>query len=150
MLILSACQQNQSPAPTHPAATQSNPSQAEKTASSAMTMSFADEMAAGRNVARKCAACHNFDSSAKIGPGLAGIFGRKAGSMPGYTYRFTAYISPDKAWRWDTAHLEAWVCDSEEAVREFTDNDAAKTAMPAQHLCDPVVQAELITYLKTL
>src|SRR3546814_3372309 len=37
---------------------------------------------------RKCSACHTLgpDSANKAGPTLHGIFGRRAGSVPGYKY----------------------------------------------------------------
>jgi len=108
------------------------------------------DAASGKALARKCAACHNFDAKSKIGPGLAGVFGREAGSMTGFSYKFTAFIKPGKAWHWDATHLAAWVCNSGEAIRSFTGDAAAKTKMPVQRICDPTKQADLIAYLKTL
>ena len=41
----------------------------------------------GEKLFAKCAACHTSRSGdLMIGPSLAGVFGRKAGSMPGYRY----------------------------------------------------------------
>jgi cytochrome c len=108
------------------------------------------DAAKGMLVARKCAVCHNFDSKNKMGPGLAGIFGREAGSVSGFGYKFTAFILPGKAWRWDEAHMSAWVCDSPKAVKSFTGDDSAKTKMGAQRICDPAAQADLNAFLKTL
>jgi len=108
------------------------------------------DAAKGLIVARKCAVCHNFDAKKKMGPGLAGMFGREAGSVAGFSYKFTAFIQPGKAWRWDEAHLSAWVCDSAKAVKNFTGDDSAKTKMGAQRICDPTAQTDLIAFLKTL
>jgi nitrite reductase (NO-forming) len=45
------------------------------------------DAAAGRLVFRKCQACHSMEPGKTIlGPSLAGILGRKAGSDPGYSY----------------------------------------------------------------
>jgi len=122
-----------------------------KAAAAAMPAAAASgDVASGKTLARKCAACHNFDAKNKVGPGLGGVFNRAAGSMAGFNYKFTASIKPGKAWRWDATHLAAWVCDAGKAVREFTGDAAAKTKMPAQRVCDPVQQADLIAYLKTL
>ena len=42
----------------------------------------------GAQVFRACVACHTLspDEGNKAGPSLAGIFGRKIGSLPGYRY----------------------------------------------------------------
>jgi len=108
------------------------------------------DVASGKALARKCAACHNFDARNKVGPGLGGVFNRAAGSITGYSYKFTAFVKPGKTWSWDGPHLAAWVCDSGKAVRDFTGDAAAKTKMPAQRICDAAKQADLIAYLKTL
>jgi len=104
----------------------------------------------GRMLARKCAVCHNFDTKKKVGPGLAGVFGRRAGSVPGFKYKFTGFIQSGKAWRWDEAHLSAWVCDAKKAVKDFTGDPSAKTKMGVQRICDTTKQVDLIAYLKTL
>ena len=45
------------------------------------------DAAAGRLVFRKCQACHSMEPGKTIlGPSLAGILGRKAGSDPSYSY----------------------------------------------------------------
>ena len=68
----------------------------------------AGDPAAGANVFKKCLPCHAVGEGApnKVGPELNGLFGRPAGSVPGYNYSqankssgivwseeiFTAYI----------------------------------------------------------
>jgi len=110
----------------------------------------AGDVAKGKLLARKCAVCHNFNAKKKVGPGLAGIFGREAGTAPGFKYKFTKYIKPGKAWHWDAAHLAAWDCDAKAAVKVFTGDPAAKTKMAVQHVCDAAKQADLIAFFKTL
>jgi nitrite reductase (NO-forming) len=62
---------------------------------------------AGRLVFRKCQACHSMEPGKTIlGPSLAGILGRKAGSDPGYSY------SPAMKQAnivWDTKSLDAYL-----------------------------------------
>jgi len=131
--------------------TKTTPKSVAEKAATVKVVSFpAGDVAKGKLLARKCAACHNFNSKKKIGPGLAGIFGREAGTAPGFKYKFTKYIQPGKAWRWDAAHLAAWDCDAKAAVKTFTGNPAAKTKMGVQHVCDAAKQADLIAFLKTL
>lgn len=110
----------------------------------------AGDVEKGKVLARKCAACHSFESQNKMGPGLAGVVGRQAGSVSGFKYQLTDFIKSGKAWRWDEAHLAAWVCDSKNAVKDFTGDAAAKTKMGAQRICDTSQQADIIAYLKTL
>jgi len=97
----------------------------------------------------KCKACHNFTAKKKVGPGWKGIYGRKAGSMPGFKYKFMKYVKGD-AWSWDEAHLRKWMCNSKKAVKEFTGNKKARTKMPPQKVCDPAKQDEIIAFMKTL
>ena len=103
----------------------------------------------------KCKACHNFTDKKKVGPGLGkgasapGVFGRTAGTFPGFKYKFTKYITGD-AWVWDEAHLRKWMCNSKKAIKEFTGNPKAKTKMPRQKICDAAKQDEVLAKLKSI
>ena len=45
------------------------------------------DAAAGEHVFARCVVCHSAKAGEnKIGPSLAGVFGRKSGSEPGYNY----------------------------------------------------------------
>jgi len=79
----------------------------------------------------KCKACHNFTAKKKVGPGWKGVFGRVAGTAPGFKYKFTKYITGD-AWTWDEEHLRKWMCNSKKAVKEFTGNPKAKAKKAAR------------------
>jgi cytochrome c len=47
----------------------------------------AGDAAAGEHVFARCVVCHSAKAGEnKIGPSLAGVFGRKSGSVPGYDY----------------------------------------------------------------
>ena len=47
----------------------------------------AGDATVGKQVFERCAACHSTTpGDNKIGPSLAGLFGRKSGSEPGYNY----------------------------------------------------------------
>jgi cytochrome c len=105
------------------------------------------DVAKGQALSRKCQACHNFNDKKKVGPGLAGVYNRKAGAMADTKYSDALAAG---TWNWDAAHLAAWVCDSKAAVKTFSGNPAAKTKMTTLRICDPAQQADLIAYLKTL
>lgn len=96
---------------------------------------------------KKCAACHNFTAANKVGPGLAGIVGRAAGKHEGFKYK-ASLAGAD--WKWDEAHLRAWMCNSKDAIKEFTGDSAAKTKMPPMNICDKAKQDEVIAFLKTI
>jgi nitrite reductase (NO-forming) len=69
---------------------------------------------AGRLVFRKCQACHSMEPGKTIlGPSLAGILGRKAGSDPAYSY------SPAMKQAnivWDAKSLDAYLSDPQKIV----------------------------------
>jgi len=106
-------------------------------------------------VLNKCKACHSLAAKAKVGPGLGkgngipGVFNRKAGTFPGFRYKFTKYIS-GSGWNWDEAHLHEWICNSKKALRKFTGNAKARTKMPSQRICDPAKQDAVIAALKSI
>lgn len=62
----------------------------------------AQDAAAGERLFNQCRACHQLGETARngVGPQLNGLFGRKAGSAPNYTYS-AAYQSLDKVWSED-------------------------------------------------
>jgi len=101
----------------------------------------------GKSLARKCMSCHNFTAKKKVGPGLKDIFGRKAGVMPDMKYSKTLASG---GWTWDENNLALWICDSKKSVKLLSGNAKGKTKMPAQRICDPGKQADIIAFLKTL
>ncbi len=58
--------------------------------------------------ANQCGTCHTVEHGAapRQGPNLAGVYGRRAGSLPGFKYS-PAFAQAD--FTWDDAHLEAWL-----------------------------------------
>ncbi len=59
----------------------------------------AQDAAAGERLFNQCRVCHQMGETAKntVGPQLNGLFGRKAGSVEGYSYS-NAYKGLDKVW----------------------------------------------------
>ncbi len=114
----------------------------------AMLVAVSMPVAAQAGAESKCKSCHAFTDKNKVGPGLKGVFGSKAGTHAGYKYKFTKYIKGE-AWVWDEAHLRAWMLDSKKAVKEFTGNPKAKTKMGAQHVKGAKADA-IIAFLQEL
>lgn len=86
--------------------------------------------------ASHCAACHSIDYNG-VGPAHRGVFGRKAGSAPGYTYSPALAASSVV---WDARTLDRWLTDPERLVPG--QKMGLKVASPAE-------RAALIAYLKT-
>jgi len=113
-------------------------------------------LSADLSALNKCKACHSIKAKIKVGPGLGkghgipGVFGRKAGTFPGFKYKFTQYIKPGKAWVWDEEHLRQWECNSRKAIKIFTGDAKARTKMPPQHICNPDKQDAMIAALRSI
>jgi cytochrome c len=94
---------------------------------------------AGKQVFLQCAACHSDtkDGADMTGPNLYGVFGRKAGSKPGFSY------SPALAaagWTWDAAKIDQWVSGPQAVL--------PGTKMVFVGVKDPTQRRDLIAYLK--
>lgn len=95
----------------------------------------------GAAVAKKCAACHNFQegAGAKVGPDLYGIVGRPVASAAGFAYSAAM-----------KAHGGDWTF---EALSDFIKNpkaDIPGTAMGFAGLAKESERADLLVYLNTL
>jgi cytochrome c len=99
----------------------------------------ADDAAHGERVFAKCAPCHAKDSTAHLGPGLQGVVGRQAGSIPGF--RYSGAMKNAKI-IWDEKTLDAFLAAPQKAV--------PGTTMPFAGLQDPQERSDLIAYLATL
>jgi cytochrome c len=103
------------------------------------TTAQAQDAAAGEKVFAQCRACHQVGETAKnvVGPQLNGLFGRKAGSVEGYSYS-PAYQKLDKVW-------------SEENFRPYIKDPRGVTPgtkMVYAGLKDDQRISDLIAYLK--
>lgn len=90
----------------------------------------------------QCKGCHEIGPGAKIriGPPLTGIFGRRAGAVPGFKYsKSMARMGNDGlTWTWET--LEVYVENPKSLV--------SGTRMTYKGLKDPVDRADLISFLR--
>jgi cytochrome c len=76
----------------------------------------AGDEAAAKLFKSHCGTCHVLadDGKKRLGPALAGLFTRKAGSGPG----FTKYSAALKAagWQWTPEQLDLWLADPKALV----------------------------------
>ena len=100
----------------------------------------AQDVAAGEKVfLAKCKVCHMSPEAAKnlVGPSLAGVVGRKAGTVPGYHY---SDANEKSGITWDEAELKKYLKDP-------------KVVIPGTKMVFPGLQSEqdidnVIAYLK--
>lgn len=90
----------------------------------------------GRLVYGRCMACHSIARDA-VGPRHAGLFGRPAGSVPGYDYSPAMRASGIV---WDAKTLDAFVKNPRQVV--------PGTKMPFAGIEDDQERADLIAYLQ--
>src|SRR3979490_2078201 len=93
----------------------------------------------GRQDFRACAPCHSLEADRNMtGPSLAGLWGRKAGSLPSFD-RYSDALKSSGIIR-DDRSLDGWLTDPERMV---PDND-----MPFEGIKDARVRADLLAFLK--
>ncbi|MBW8757855.1 MAG: c-type cytochrome [Burkholderiales bacterium] len=99
----------------------------------------AQDAAAGGMAFQQCAECHSPGNTDNAGPGLQGVFGRKAGAKDGFTYSPAMKKSP---LAWDDKTLDAFLKDPRAVV--------PGTSMAYGGDDDAKERADLVAYLKTL
>lgn len=85
--------------------------------------------------AEQCAACHALDTN-RFGPSLGGVFGRRAGTAPDYTYS-AALKNSGLIWTADT--LNRWLAGPQQFI--------PGVKMPIRVL-DPISRRDIIAYLQ--
>jgi cytochrome c len=69
---------------------------------------------AGKVVFARCAACHSITPGEnRLGPNLAGVVGRKAGTLPGYSY---SAAMKGSGVIWTPAQLDAYLANPREKL----------------------------------
>lgn len=97
------------------------------------------DIARGQRDFRACAPCHSLEADRNMtGPSLAGLWGRKAGSLPSFERYSDALKSSGIIW--DDRSLDAWLTDPDRMV---PDND-----MPFNGIKDARDRGDLLAFLK--
>ncbi len=91
---------------------------------------------AGQEIYERCAACHSLDRD-RVGPRHCGIFGRRAGSVPGFAYSEAMRTSRIL---WSRQTLDAFIADPLKTV--------PGTFMGYAGIQDPGERAELLAFLE--
>ena len=75
----------------------------------------AADLAKGREQFKKCEACHSLEPGVtKIGPHLAGLFGRKAAAVDGFAY---STAMKNSGIVWDEQTLDPYIAAPAKALR---------------------------------
>jgi len=100
---------------------------------------YAQDAASGEKVFVQCKACHQIGENAKnaVGPELNGLFGRKAGSVPGYSY---SAANKNSGITWDEATFREYIKDPKAKI------PGTKMAFPG--LKNPKQVDDVVAYLK--
>lgn len=100
---------------------------------------YAQDAEHGKAIFKACATCHATDHANRVGPGLEGIIGRRAGTVPGFSYSDAMKRSGIV---WDAKILDAYVESPQKVV--------PGNRMPYAGLKDTTDRADLVAYLATL
>ncbi len=100
----------------------------------------ANDLSRGEKLFKTCSACHTLtpDDGHRAGPTLHGLFGRTAGSHPGYRYS-EALVKSDLVWTAETI---------DKLFAIGPDHLLPGTKMPLQRMPSGQDRADLITFLK--
>ena len=101
------------------------------------------DAAKGKKVFKKCIACHALkEGKNKTGPSLAGIVGKKAGTVSGFK-KYKGLKGAD--WVWDEKNLDGWLKNPKKWLKAKN----GKKSRMVYKLKKAKDRANLIEYLKT-
>lgn len=100
---------------------------------------FAADPVQGRRQFAPCSACHTVDAGGpdKIGPNLHGLFGRTAGTKPGYSY---SNAMKKAGFAWDEDKIAAYITKPQAMV------PGNKMSFPG--VAAPEARDNIVAYLK--
>jgi len=109
----------------------------------ATPVALAGDPVSGADLFKRCAYCHDPLPDAPLAaPNLAGVFGRPAGSVPGYKYSEAMQARNAEGLIWTEENLHKFVRHPQKFV--------PGTVMPFKGLKRKSMRDDLFAYLKTL
>ena len=111
---------------------------------------WAQDAEKGKSVFNQCKACHALDH-ALVGPPLAGVIGRKAGSVAGYSYSDLMKTAGEAGLVWNEAELVEYLKGPTPYLKKYV-ADKGKTATGTSkmyfQLANEDQRKNVVAYLK--
>ncbi|MFA6219424.1 MAG: c-type cytochrome [Erythrobacter sp.] len=138
---LAACGSDPEPPTEQITVSEPGAAQTAPAAATAPEVAATDPVAAGKAAFAVCTACHSAEpgAAAGIGPNLAGVVGRKAGTLEGFAYSEAMKAS---AITWNEAELDTYLTLPAARV--------PGTKMTFAGVSDPAKRAAIIAYLASI
>ncbi len=102
----------------------------------------------GSKVFKKCKACHKLTAKKAIGPGLLGMFGRKAGTVAKFKYSKDMKAAGEKGLVWNDETFLAYIKKPKKFIGSIIGKKKAKTRMAFNGLKKEKDRVNLLAYLK--
>ena len=106
--------------------------------------------AAGEQIFRKCASCHQVGDGAKnkVGPVLTDVLGRAAGSFEAYRYGKSMLSAGEAGLVWTEENIFNYLFNPKDFLRAYLDDSKAKAKMTFR-LKDEQDRRDVIAYLSS-
>ena len=113
------------------------------------TPARAADAAAGKRFFKKCAACHNLSADKhKIGPGLSGLFGRRAATADGYKrYSKSLRAAGATGLIWNEDVFLQYIANPNQFLRDFLGDPKARSNMTFAGIRQQKDRENLLAYL---
>ncbi len=113
------------------------------------TPARAADAAAGKRFFKKCAACHNLTADRhKIGPGLSGLFGRRAATALGYKrYSKSMKAAGARGLIWNESEFLQYIASPNQFLRDFLGDPKARSNMTFAGIKQQQDRENLLAYL---
>ena len=110
---------------------------------------LAADSAAGEKFFKLCSACHALTANRHtVGPSLAGLFGRRAGTVNGFLrYSYYMKLAGNKGLIWSEDILLQYLTNPKQFLREFLGDPEARTSMTFAGIRRPKDRENLLAYL---
>ncbi|MDJ0948595.1 MAG: c-type cytochrome [Alphaproteobacteria bacterium] len=102
----------------------------------------------GKKHFRQCGVCHSLEKGkTKVGPSLAGLFGRPAASVAGYRYSSSLAEAGEKGLVWDEEQVFAYLGDPTAFLKRYLDRRQVKNKMKNKFKKE-AFRRDVIAYLR--
>ena len=107
------------------------------------------DAAKGKKIFNKCKACHRLEAGKKaIGPSLHGVFGRAAGSLPGYNYSKDFEAARAKGLVWGDETFKGYIENPKKYLGKVLGKSQGRTKMAFAGLKREKDREDLLAFLK--